>query len=212
LKTKRNRGVKMKGLILKDFYNLSRQNKIILAAVLFYVLLSVLDKDPAFFGGMLTLLVGMQTITALAYDEKSKWDRYALTMPVSRTNMVLSKYVLSGILLFISFAANLIFMIIAGTEPIQSLTIASVMMGIGLFFIFVILPVLFKFGVEKGRFIIMLVFLAPSLIALIGSKIGFEMPDESFMRLLPVIGVIILVISGIISIIVSLAVYRKKEM
>jgi len=202
----------MKGLILKDFYNLSRQNKVILAAIAFYIVFSVLNKDPALFGGMLTFLMGMQTFSALAYDEKSKWDKYALTMPVSRTDMVLSKYVLSGILLFIAFAANLIFMIIAGTEPMQAFTIASSMAGIGLFFIFVMLPVLFRFGVEKGRFIIMLIFLTPSLLALIGSKMGFEMPDESFLRLLPLICVIILVISGIVSVNVSLAVYRKKEM
>jgi len=139
----------MKGLILKDFYNLGRQNKVILAAIAFYLIFSLANKDSSFFGGMLTFLMVMQTMTAMAYDEKSKWDRYALAMPVSRTDMVLSKYILGVILLVIAFAANLIFMVATGTEPVMALNVSLVMAGIGLFSILVTLPVLFKFGMER---------------------------------------------------------------
>jgi len=202
----------MKGLILKDFYNLGRQNKVILAAIAFYLIFSLANKDSSFFGGMLTFLMVMQTMTAMAYDEKSKWDRYALAMPVSRTDMVLSKYILGVILLVIAFAANLIFMVATGTEPVMALNVSLVMAGIGLFSILVTLPVLFKFGMEKGRYIIMLIFLIPTVIGFLGPKMGLKMPDESFMRLLPVLGLLILIISGIVSVSISLAVYKRKEM
>lgn len=37
----------------------------------------------------------MIPMSAIAYDDKAKWDRYALTMPVSRRDLVISKYLLA---------------------------------------------------------------------------------------------------------------------
>ncbi|HEY8422543.1 MAG TPA: ABC-2 transporter permease [Thermoclostridium sp.] len=201
----------MKGLILKDLYNLSKQYKIVLILVVFYLVISLTNEDSSFFGGVVTILMVMQLVTAIAYDEKSKWDRYALAMPISRTDLVLSKYLLGGILLAIAFAANFIFGMASGSEPIETLIISVAMTGVGLLFMFLILPFLFKFGVEKGRYIAMLIFFIPTGVLVIVSKMGLQLPDEDFMSVFPVIGILVLILAGIISVSASLAIFKKKE-
>ena len=42
---------------------------------------------------MITLMLSMQVITTMSYDEYAKWDKYALTMNINRKDIVLSKYV-----------------------------------------------------------------------------------------------------------------------
>ena len=54
---------------------------------------------------LFTIMIPM---VAMSYDDKSKWDRYALTMPVSRRDMVLSKYLLA--LAFAAFALLITFL------------------------------------------------------------------------------------------------------
>ncbi|NLM11901.1 MAG: ABC-2 transporter permease [Clostridiaceae bacterium] len=202
----------MKGLILKDFYNLTKQYKIILVLVIFYLLVSVSSEDTNFFGGVVSILMVMQVITTLSYDEKSNWDRYALTMPISRSDLVLSKYILGGILLAVAFAVNFIFRIVAGSgQPMEALIVSVATTGVGLFFMFLILPVLFKFGAEKGRYMMMLIFFIPTGFLLLMSRMGLTLP-EAFMRLLPTFSVLFLILAGIISVNASLAIYKRKEM
>lgn len=201
----------MKGLIIKDLYNLSKQYKIILILVVFYIVISFSNEDSSIFGGVVTILMVMQLITALAYDEKSKWDRYALAMPVSRSDLVLSKYLLGGILLAIAFAANFIFCMASGSGPVETLVISVTMTGVGSFFMFLTLPFLFKFGVEKGRYITMLIFFIPTGLLVIASRMGLQLGDEDFTSVFPLIGILVLILAGIISVSASLAIYKSKE-
>lgn len=202
----------MKGLILKDLYNLSRQYKVIVGLIIFYVILSMKEESTFFFGGFMALLMMMQVITALAYDERSKWDRYALAMPVSRADLVLSKYVLGGILSAFAFTLSFIFQTAKGTGPMEAFTASLITMAMGLFIIFITLPLFFKFGVEKGRYIIIIVFFIPALLAMFLPEINISVPDEKTGLLLSISGIFVFILAGVISVSSSLAVYRKKEM
>ena len=86
----------MKGLLLKDWYTLTRQLKFILAMLVFFSIL------PGYSTVSFALVyAAMLPITALAYDERSKWDELAAMMPYSVRELVLSKYIL-GLLCFIA--------------------------------------------------------------------------------------------------------------
>ena len=80
----------MKGLLLKDLVNLGKQARSLLLILVFYFVFALFGEDRTIFGGIISILMFMMVITSLAYDERAKWDRYALTMPVSRSLMVLS--------------------------------------------------------------------------------------------------------------------------
>ncbi len=203
----------MKGLILKDIYNLKRQYKVLLLLFVFYTLFSLFTGDAGFLTGVLSLMMVMLTITTLAYDERSKWEKYALTMPVSRTDLVLGKYLLGLLLSVIAFVFNLIFMLATqANQKTEALPTAAATLGISLFFLCAILPVLFKFGVEKGRMLMMLILFVPTGIILLLSKTELPSINEEFMRLLPYLCIVFMVILAYVSVQVSLAIYRKKEM
>lgn len=202
----------MKGLILKDFYNLGKQYKVLLVLIIFYVIVSLTSEDTNFFGGVISILMVMLTITTLSYDEKSKWDRYALTMPISRSDLVLSKYILGGILSGIAFVINFVFQVLAGSgEPAEVLLVSAATAGIGLLFLSLILPILFKFGVEKGRYIMLLIFFVPTGFVMIISQRGLTLPSAGFMQLLPLASIFVLLLAMVLSIRISLAICKGKE-
>ena len=78
----------MSALILKDFYVLWRQ------ARYFLILILVFSAIPGSFNATFAVVyTSMLPYTAMAYDERSKWDQLAATMPYSQRDLVLSKYV-----------------------------------------------------------------------------------------------------------------------
>ena len=79
----------MKGLLLKDWYTLIKQMKIML--VLMLVFACVPGYSMAAFA---VVYAAMLPVTALAYDERSKWDELAAMLPYSVLEIVGGKYVL----------------------------------------------------------------------------------------------------------------------
>ena len=79
----------MKGLLLKDWYTLIKQMKIML--VLMLVFACVPGYSMAAFA---VVYAAMLPVTALAYDERSKWDELAAMLPYSVREIVGGKYVL----------------------------------------------------------------------------------------------------------------------
>lgn len=202
----------MIGLILKDLLNLKKQAKIYLILVIFYFVFGITNKNPSMFSTMMTLVAVMIPITAMSYDERNKWDRYALTMPISRGNIVVSRYLLGVIFLIAALALstpiNMIFSKINITENIL-INLASLSAGITI--MSVIFPLLIKFGVEKGRILMMLVLFVPIAIVMMVSKIGISMPDEETIELLIYLSPIIAVVIFLISMYISLLIYKRKE-
>ena len=78
----------MKGLLLKDWYTLIKQMKIML--VLMLVFACVPGYSMAAFA---VVYAAMLPVTALAYDERSKWDTLAGMLPYADRERVLSRYV-----------------------------------------------------------------------------------------------------------------------
>lgn len=74
------------------------------------------------------------------------------------------------------------------------------------------LPICFKFGVEKGRFVIMALILVPMIASLIISKSNLALPDiavtEYLLDAAPFAGVVII----ILSVFFSTRIYTHKEL
>jgi ABC-type transport system involved in multi-copper enzyme maturation permease subunit len=174
----------MKGLILKDLMNLKQQCKVFILVIGLWLVLSIADNNPSFFGGLVAMFAVLVTITTLAYDEKAKWDRYALTMPVSRTDIVLSKYLLA----FLCSAAGTLISFAVGLALSQNITEALstslAFLSLAMIFASIVLPILFKFGVEKGRMIVLAVLLLPTLFALFLPKLNLAAPSEAVIKTL----------------------------
>lgn len=141
----------MKGLLLKDILTLYKQTKIIL---LLMVVFACIPAFAVFYGAMMP-------ITALAYDERSKWDELAAMMPYTAKAIVGSKYAL-GLLLIGSIsllsAASQVVVSVVQHVPLNTETLISIpLVACGALLMMLIdLPLMFRLGVEKGRIIYIL--------------------------------------------------------
>lgn len=206
----------MTGLLIKDILNLRKYAMTMLIFIVFYSALSFTMDDPGFISGAIVLFFTMISITSFSYDNLAKWDNYALSLPITRKEMVLSKYILAMLLaiggtLFSIVAGGLIVFIKDITSFKEQLVISYCLFVIATLFISALLPLIYKYGVEKARIMIVVVIGLPSILLFALSKIGVLMPtDEQFMLLLK-LSPIFLVIVLFVSYFISLEIYKKKR-
>ncbi len=163
----------MKGLLLKDFYMIWKQAKIMLILVIAYIIIGVIS-DNSFLTVFAVIFMAMLPITALGLDERSNWTNYAAMLPFSKQDIVMSKYVfgLAGVgLAVILYAVLSVLTNMVKGEGAQIDSILRMivpLLSISFIFIGTNLPIMFKVGVEKGRLWYML-----SLIVLMGGSTFF---------------------------------------
>ena len=138
----------MKALILKDTYVIWRQMKYFLFLILIF------SAIPSSFNNIFAVIyAAMLPYTALAYDERSKWDQLAAMMPYSPRDVVLGKYVFGW--LCIGGAALLSGLLQAALSLVIDRAFLPSVMALSVLGAFCILalslPLMFRLGVERGR-------------------------------------------------------------
>ncbi|MDX9917756.1 MAG: ABC-2 transporter permease [Gudongella sp.] len=206
----------MKGLILKDILNLRKQFKTTLLVIGFFAIYAYGTNNPSYMLAMVTLIFAMMPITAMGFDDMSKWDRYALAMPISRKSIVMSKYILSVCLSLLSILVSFFItyiVILPRTDMTgnELLLIAYIIFSISLVFIAIVLPFIYKYGVERARIISIGIFALPTMIVLALYKIGFKLPSKDQLMLLLKISPILLSIIVITSASVSYRIFKSKD-
>ena len=84
----------MNSLILKDFISLKSYSKSLAIIIGFFTIITFTNDEPSFLSGMIILIMSMLPITSFSYDQHAKWDLFSQTLPVSRKQLVMSKYAL----------------------------------------------------------------------------------------------------------------------
>ena len=103
----------------------------------------------------------MMPYTALAYDERCKWDQMAAMMPYSPRDLVLSKYVLgwlcagaaSAVVLAVQAIIRALHLSVATGTPLAVLMSFCASASV----LAITLPVMIWFSVERGRMVMFLV-------------------------------------------------------
>lgn len=145
----------MLGLLEKDFRLLKGQKNFFLLILLITVFLSMNSGDN-FAVTYLTFIAGFLTISSFGYDENGNCMPFLLTLPVSRTLYVKSKYVLGFLLTFIGWLAGMaistITALIHKAPPsAEAVLVQLVWVFLWMIMLSFVLPMLFKFGAERGR-------------------------------------------------------------
>lgn len=175
----------MKGLIQKDVYVLWKQMRIF-----FLVMLVIMVGNGSFGSVFVVLWSSMLPYTALAYDERCKWDQMAAMMPYSPRDLVLSKYVLGWLCMAASgvfcLALQAVSGIFSGNAPSVLTLLASLCLGI--ICLDVTLPAVLRFGVERGRMIFMVLIFGVAISVGALAEMVDEIPSLPIplMALLPV--------------------------
>ncbi len=194
---------------MKDLLNLKRQGGIILLVLAMYGLFAFSSGMSEVLGSMICVFGAMLPVTALAYDERAKWDKYALTMPVTRRQMVLSKYLLGLLLTAVALVINVAVQAIKSpVDPWEILLMPLCLAGVGVAFLALLMPLLFRFGTEKARLLMLLMVAIPVAGVMLLANRNIPLPDENMqIALLLLIPLILLAVS----IPLSIRIYEKKE-
>lgn len=142
----------MKGLMKKDFLMLWRASRAFLLICVLFIAMSAISQDNIIFLFMPIMISGLLPSTLLSYDERCKWQEFSGALPVSRAQLVSAKYLLGlGCMTLILLVTLIVHLIVRRFPPQTLLSMLGAIYGLSLFISAVSLPMMFKFGVEKGR-------------------------------------------------------------
>lgn len=148
--------MKIRGLLLKDIFELWAQCRVQLVLTGVYLLLPLFTSV-----GM--MLLAMMPIYALGYDERCRWERYALAMPVRKSDLFWSRFLLGVIAIALGAAVQTLAALLSGRgELLSSLAVAA---PSAVVYLLITLPLMMKLGVEKGRFLLLLLTMAFMLLS-----------------------------------------------
>lgn len=222
----------IKGLLKKDLYNLSTYKASLIIVILFCGI-AIIGTEAVTFGPVIICsIIGMISLSTFSYDEISKSNKYILTLPTSRKEIVKEKFILAigstilgGILGLLLTIIVINVMNYLRPENIinidyESLIITTIggMWGTSLIQSIQI-PSIYKWGAEKGRiqmFILLFVLIVIVLgIAFLLMKANFYINVEMIESFMNKYGLILLaffmIIMYYISYRISYKIYKKKE-
>lgn len=215
----------MRGLLEKDFRLLKGQKNFFLLILVITVLLS-LNSEDNFVVTYLTFIAGFLTISSFSYDDNGNCMPFLMTLPVSRTLYVKSKYLLGFLLTTLGWLCGMIISVAVAlfhrSLPLPGeLLFQLAWVFLWMIMLAFILPPLFKYGAEKGRMAtlaIMLVLMAVIFAASkLGEELGYDM--DSYLNALTGLSTVVLVagmavvalVMVLISYSISAKIVEKKE-
>ena len=201
----------MKGLLIKDWKTLLKQMKVMLVIVVVFACI-----PGTYMAAFALFYAAMLPITALAYDERAKWDELAAMMPYTARSIVGSKYVLGLTLVLPVLALSMLSRLIVHSTPIVSEDTMALLITacLSLILMAIDLPFMFHFGVEKGRLIYILLTCA---FVLAGVNYAGKLADAvngigaAMVTTVPLLLLAAAVIALLISYLISVRVYRARR-
>lgn len=203
----------MKGLFTKDFYTVTPQIKIFIVMGIVMALITSGEAVP-----YIVLYASMLSMTAMAYDEQCKWNILAEMMPYSIFDTVFCKYLLGGaaalIMGALCFVAQFFFGVVRGGEPLAEVLLMQVLyISIAMILQAINLPLMFLFGVEKGRIWFMLFNVAAVVFSfeasekLAGSAAGVSIPLPAAVGAAALLALLL----SVLSVFLSIKFYNRKR-
>ena len=222
----------MKKKIKKDLYNLASYKSSLIIMVLFCGIAIIGTKAINFAPIIICTILGMIALSTFSYDEISKSNKYLLTLPTNKKEIVKEKFILAigatilggilGLLLTIIVinVTNYVKpenMINIDYESLITTTIGG-MWGISLIHAIQI-PSIYKWGAEKGRIQMFILFFAiiaivvgiGFLIAKANFNIDIEMLKDFINKFGLIFLVVLMIVMYYVSYKISYKIYKNKE-
>ena len=202
----------MTGLIVKDFLVMRKSIKTYILFLLFYFVMAALGIFPiSFITAMVQIIIMMLPLSAFSYDELSKWDRYAFSLPLSRRAVAGARYLFALILTLFAALFGLVTCLILSlafhdSKLVENCMTIMVSLGLGLLYCDILLPLTYKLGPERARpYFYLVIFLlvgASKLGLLDGLSFLEQIPEATaiaFVLLLPLLPLLGMGVSYLIS-------------
>ena len=208
-------------LIKKDLYVLKGYIGTLLLFLLCFSALAIQTPSMLFIGLMVLPYMAM-TVT-FSYDQNANFNSYALTLPITRREIVKEKYMLLIGALLLMF---LLTVLLTGTVTyfqsgsVSIMNIASIPFGSFLAMLSISLfqyPIIYKIGLEKGRiYTIIIAAIIAAIAGILGTQIGNTGMNSELILLFQKYGLwaiaCIILVGYYISYRMSVRILQKKDM
>lgn len=216
----------MKGLLLKDFLQLKTYVKSMSIILIMYSFMIFSEENVNSMMSLATtifmILGTMIALSTFTRDEKGNINRYLLTLPVDKKDLVKEKYALSLITILIGALFGTIISLVAikvTAKPFPNIEdfLSSVLGGITGVSLLVGLqiPFMYKYGAEKGRISIyvlaIIIIFISSIPNLFHWHINFTIPTI-IDKLFPIVLLLIIAMIYLVSYLISLKIVEKKDL
>lgn len=188
----------MKSLILKDLFNIAHNAKSLLILLFLFAVLFIPSSGAEGYVFISALLCSMMIVTTFSFDDTCKWARYALVMPLERRDLVRGKFAVLAIFCTVGTVLGVLIGALGGwiarKLPADGLgTLAFLALpawGISMLLGSLSIPLVFRFGAERGRILLIVSFLVPAALFLGAQRLllffGVELTSHLLLVLLAV--------------------------
>lgn len=211
----------MKGLIRNNFYSMGSNITISFILAFFLAIMPLFLKSTSFVPMIISIQIFIfvvNTGTSLHADEVSKWNKFELTLPIQKNDIVKAKYISFILLLLLGIFMGMVttvFATISGNPLDNSTLISAYEYGLTLstFSIGIMYPLMLKIGTEKNELILLLsAFGAVGMMLLVAALLA-EWTDGMNLRhpFVETVSTIVAIILFIVSYFVSVQIHKNKE-
>lgn len=202
-----------------SFLNLKSVFKQIWLIAAIWIVVSAFN--PTFLNMLFGMIIVLTVYQVMAYEDMNGIDNLISVIPVKKKEYVISRYLMGIIALFISIIIVSIeyFVALKLNQNLISLDVLLVTGGtVGVIAMCVVIPILLKFGINKGRtvtiLVVMILMMIPSGVIgyLAESPQAMEKTIEMINNVgIPLIAFVLNFVVLAISTTISIKIYEKKE-
>lgn len=217
----------MKGLLIKDIRLMLGQKRFFLIVLGMGVMLMFTGDNPSSSMGYITMLLTIFSLNTISYDEHENGMSFLMTLPITRKIFVQEKYVFAGGLAIAAGAFSVILAYVVCTirnievSLQEILVVGATLSAVSILIFAITLPLMIKFGSDKGRIALFVVFAVIGVLVALLAKAA-ENPDSLLMDIivnisemsagmLVFIAVFALILMVLASYLVTVKIISKKE-
>lgn len=214
----------MKSLVLKDLYTVLHNSKafLVMIVAMSFFLSFTSEGSGGFYTIFCCIMCAMLVVTTFSFDNLCNWEPYAMILPITRRDVVKGKFAL---LLLVSAAGALVgfALSVLTSTVLPGLTLdlkeqAFYLLpgfSIALFMGSLSIPLIFKFGAEKARLLLMASFALPAVALILSlkamEKAGVSLTDQMVIGFFSLSPVLVLVFAFLMYLL-SCRIFEAKEL
>lgn len=219
----------IRGLLIKDLC-LMREIRKLLLIILFVTVIFIFNgTSSTFLTGYIMIIIAFLVGMTISYDEMNNGLAFLMTLPVTRRQYVAEKFICGLLSLFLGFVYTMVVAVIqsmignSAPDLKESIMTAVLFAVIGVIVLSFSIAIDLKFGVEKGRVMLILGFMVIFFLFYMGVEFlerNFPEKKEAFLqwfntifegsKIYPVCAVICAVVL-LVSFFASCRILEKKE-
>lgn len=204
----------MKGLILNDLFSTKKMLRTLVFIILVFDVVWGMMDQPETASVITSVMCISYFLNLFSYDEFYRWDKYAVILPVSRRQIVLARYAVTGLFSLVSLLVSAIYLLVMRVPLGETAGIIGVALLVHLYAVGIEIPVCYQFGTQKSRLLLMLLMFIPFGlfigITMVFQQAGISLPTD----IIPfvIIGAAVILALGMwLSIHLSVRIVSRKE-